>query len=44
MQGAPTAVERIADRTTTAARTLIGARQGFADVNKGMVAVTGTAT
>jgi hypothetical protein len=34
-------VEGIADRTPIGARTLIAARQGFADVNKNMVAVTG---
>jgi plasmid maintenance system antidote protein VapI len=40
----PAVVKVIVDRTTIGARTLIAARQDFADVNKGTVAVTGTAT
>src|SRR5580704_3690127 len=38
----PAVVEGIADRTAIGARTLIAARQGFTDANKGKVAVTYT--
>ncbi len=37
-------VKGIADRAAIGARTLIAARQGFTDVDKDRVAVTGTAT
>ena len=40
----PAVVEGIADRKAIGARTLIAARQGVANVDKDMVAVTGTAT
>jgi hypothetical protein len=43
MQAAPALVEKVASRTPIGARPLIAARQGFADVNKDMAAVTGTA-
>jgi hypothetical protein len=34
MQAAPALVEKVAGRTPIGARTLIAARQGFADVNR----------
>jgi hypothetical protein len=40
----PALVEKVADRTPIGARTLIAARQGFADANRDGVAVPGTAT
>jgi hypothetical protein len=40
----PAVVDGVADRTAIGARTLNATREGFADVDKDMVAVTGTAT